>query len=340
MQVFKIKCYTMLNGLKRESQHFVHNFQNIMILRELEKFFGEIYLGGKKTISTDMFFILENIATHCQMDASEFEGMLYTMLSQVPWLARTATFIPPLNAGSMALESTTFRLRHGVGEGGERGPERKGERTGGAGDTGNGQGTETGESGGGKEANGRRKEKGDRWWGAFKRTRGSTKEEVPIIFGTYNIRNGSNGGLESALRGMSQASMDLGIFQETKCTDGIYTRKSAGYRVVATDAPIRQRGGVALFYRPSPLFEVEAVQEYRPNFLSFEVTTRAWGWYIIGCYLAPDDAETIERLVTALGDKPRGTALIVAGDLNTNLGDTENNRRGSEIAAEMTEAGG
>ena len=28
------------------------------------------------------------------------------------------------------------------------------------------------------------------------------------------------------------------------------------------------------------------------------------------------------------GDKPRGTALIVAGDLITDLGDTENDRRG------------
>ena len=51
--------------------------------------------------------------------------------------------------------------------------------------------------------------------------------------------------MESALRGMAQANMDLGIFQETKCTEGIYTRESAGYRVLAT-----------LFYRPSPLFEV------------------------------------------------------------------------------------
>ena len=70
----------MLNGLKRESQHFVHNFQKIVILRELQIKFGEIYLGRKKTISTDTFFILKNITTNCQMDASEFEGMLYTML--------------------------------------------------------------------------------------------------------------------------------------------------------------------------------------------------------------------------------------------------------------------
>ena len=50
--------------------------------------------------------------------------------------------------------------------------------------TGNVQGTETGESGVGEKANGGGNKKGDRWWGAFKRNGGSTKEEVPIIFGT------------------------------------------------------------------------------------------------------------------------------------------------------------
>ena len=69
--------------------------------------------------------------------------------------------------------------------------------------------------------------------------------------------------------------MDLGILQEKKCTYGIYTCESAGYCVVATDAPIRHRGGVALFYRPSPLFAVEAVREYGPNVMSFEVATGA-----------------------------------------------------------------
>ena len=92
------------------------------------------------------------------------------------------------------------------------------------------------------------------------RTRGSMKEEVPIKFGTYNIRNRRNGGLESALQGMSQANIDLGVFQETKCTDGIYTRESAGYHVIATDALSQHRGRLALFYRPSPLFAVEEVR--------------------------------------------------------------------------------
>ena len=37
---------------------------------------------------------------------------------------------------------------------------------------------------------------------------------MPIRFGTYTIRNGCKGGMDAALRGMSQANMDLGILQE------------------------------------------------------------------------------------------------------------------------------
>ena len=109
--------------------------------------------------------------------------------------------------------------------------------------TGNGQGTAVGESGEGEGAG----KKKDRWWGPLRRNRGSTEEEVPIKFSTYNIRNGRNGGLEAALRGMAQANIDLGVFQETKCTDGVYTRASAGYCVVATDVQSRHRSGIALF---------------------------------------------------------------------------------------------
>ena len=54
-----------------------------------------------------------------------------------------------------------------------------------------------------------------------------TSGKVLIRFYTYNIRNGRKGGLEAALRGMYQANMDLGILQETKLTDGIYTLRSA-----------------------------------------------------------------------------------------------------------------
>ena len=55
-----------------------------------------------------------------------------------------------------------------------------------------------------------------------------------------------NGGIESALQGMSQANTDLGVFQETKATHGLHTRAPAGYRVSAIDVPSRNSGRVAV----------------------------------------------------------------------------------------------
>ena len=72
---------------------------------------------------------------------------------------------------------------------------------------------------------------------------------MPICFGTYNIRKEYNGSLESVLRGVGQANVDVGVFQETKLTESIYTRKSAGYKVVVTLLPRQYQGGIALFYR-------------------------------------------------------------------------------------------
>ena len=94
------------------------------------------------------------------------------------------------------------------------------------------------------------------------RTGRPTSGKVPIGFGTYNIRNGRNGGLEAALQGISQANMDLGIIQKTKLTDGIFTRGSAGYSVAVTDAP-------------SQHFAVKAVRQYGPNVIGFQLATRA-----------------------------------------------------------------
>ena len=71
---------------------------------------------------------------------------------------------------------------------------------------------------------------------------------MPIRFGTYNICNGRNGGLESELRGMSQVNMDLGIFQETKITNNFFTCRSSEYSVVALDEPSRYHGGVVVFH--------------------------------------------------------------------------------------------
>ena len=121
--------------------------------------------------------------------------------------------------------------------------------------------------------------------------------------------------------------MDLGIFQETKVTGVIYTCGSDGYSVVATDAPSRHRGGVAVFHRPEPHFAVEAVQKFGPNVVGFQLATEARRWYIVGCYLAPDNTLTIEKVVEALKERPKGAKMLVAGDFNASLAEPEGDRR-------------
>ena len=81
-----------------------------------------------------------------------------------------------------------------------------------------------------------------------------------------------------ALRGVSQANMNLGIFQEKKLTNGVYTHGSVRYSVVATDTPIWHRGRVTVFYRPSPCFVVEAVQKFRPNVIVFHMVMGGCQW--------------------------------------------------------------
>ena len=92
---------------------------------------------------------------------------------------------------------------------------------------------------------------------------------------------------------MPQPNLDLDIFQDTKLTDGVYTCRPDGYIVVVADAPSRHRGGAAVFYCPSPRYVVEAIQQFGPNIVGFQLVTGERRWYIIRCYLAPDNTSTI-----------------------------------------------
>ena len=67
--------------------------------------------------------------------------------------------------------------------------------------------------------------------------------------------------------------MNLGIFQEKKLTNGVYTCRLAGYRIVSTDTPSRNCGGVAFFFRPSPRYAVEAVRQFSTNVFGFWLVT-------------------------------------------------------------------
>ena len=111
------------------------------------------------------------------------------------------------------------------------------------------------------------------------------------------------------------------------------------YNDIRLDAPIRYRGGVTVFYQPSPRYVVEAIQKFRPNVIGFHLETGEIQWYIIGCYLAPDDTLTIESVVAAIKERLWGAELLVAGYLNINLEDPDGYQREEEIAASFTMAG-
>ena len=64
---------------------------------------------------------------------------------------------------------------------------------------------------------------------------------------------------------------------------------------------------------------MEVVQKFRQNVIGFQLATGARRWYIVGCYIKPDDTLMVERVVEALRERPKGAELLVAGDLNINL---------------------
>jgi hypothetical protein len=140
-----------------------------------------------------------------------------------------------------------------------------------------------------------------------------------ITVASYNIRSGCNGGLESALRAMEAMGVDIGIFQETKITGGIYTRSSSGYSVVASDAPSAHQGGIALFWRPNKSYEVEDWRVRSPNVLSFVIVTGGQRFYAVGCYIPPNDRSMLTALVQAWNECPSGYTPLLLGDLNVNL---------------------
>ena len=94
-----------------------------------------------------------------------------------------------------------------------------------------------------------------------------------------------------------------------------------------------------MFHWLAPHFSVDAVQQFGPNIVGFQLATEERRWYIVGCYLAPDDTSTIESVVAALKERPRGAKLLVVGYFNVNLAEPEGGRRGEDISAAMATEG-
>ena len=91
--------------------------------------------------------------------------------------------------------------------------------------------------------------------------------------------------------------------------------------------------------RSTPHFVVEAVERFGPNVMGFQVATGERRWYIVGAYVAPEDEVTMETVVAAIGRKPRGAEMMVAGDFNVDITAPEGNRRTENIATDLAMAG-
>ena len=97
--------------------------------------------------------------------------------------------------------------------------------------------------------------------------------------------------------------------------------------------------GLSVFYRVPPRFSVKALQKFRTNTVRFQLMTRERQWYIVGCYLSPNDASTIECVLVAVGKLPRWSELLVAGNFNADLTSPEGEERDKEVSADLTAAG-
>ena len=89
-------------------------------------------------------------------------------------------------------------------------------------------------------------------------------------------------------------------------------------------------GRISVFYRKAEHFTIEALRLHRPNVFSFQIASDGQRWNVVGRYIVPDNASTIEAVVSAIIQRHRGAEMLVAGDFNTDLSNhrvTHNMRR-------------
>ena len=95
--------------------------------------------------------------------------------------------------------------------------------------------------------------------------------------------------------------------------------ESRDFWVMATAAPSNHCGGVTVFYREAKHFDIEYRRLQGPNFVSFHLVTGGRWWHIVGLYISPRYASTIEDVLASIRDRPYWSETLVAGNLNANL---------------------
>ncbi len=69
--------------------------------------------------------------------------------------------------------------------------------------------------------------------------------------------------------------------------------------------------------------------------LTFQFNLGTTRWYIIGCYIPPNDLTTLTHVIQVWQDCPKGSLPIILGDLNINLAAPRDKR--DETIAELVD---
>jgi hypothetical protein len=90
----------------------------------------------------------------------------------------------------------------------------------------------------------------------------------------WHICCGRGNGLTFAAKGLAKMGVGCAILCEMKITHDHYTRMTSGYKVLATKAPCKHQGGIALLWQPEyKAFEIVATKIVTPNLITFQLVT-------------------------------------------------------------------
>jgi hypothetical protein len=108
----------------------------------------------------------------------------------------------------------------------------------------------------------------------------------------WNICCGRGNGLTFVAKGLAKMGVGCAILSEMKITDDRYTPMTSGCKVLATKAPSKHQGGIALLWQPDhEAFEIEATKIVTPNLITFQLVTGDQRYYVIGIYIPPNNTE-------------------------------------------------
>ena len=79
---------------------------------------------------------------------------------------------------------------------------------------------------------------------------------------------------------------------------------------------------------------VEAEKQWHANVMSIHVVTGNTRYYIVGCYLPPDNLHSLEFVKKAWSQRRSGAIPLLIGDFNVDL-DSPNNSRADIIAEQL-----